>query len=179
MPILHDVNEVRVVGQDVLDVSSQRVCACLDSPEGNVEMRPSQGRIHSPRFIDGWEVLAPHAEALVVLDQLLFALLAFDLHTDTNLRPVATEPLGLEGFQPLMHMRYIRRCTIPVQTGHDEAPRFNLLGLWENCPSAHRLVHSMRKFAPFCQCRRAPPRPSALRSSSFPEGHEVHKDRGR
>ena len=88
MSLGHDLLEVRLV-RERLEVPNWRLCACLEAPEGQVEVRGCQGAVQYILLTDGRHVRVALSELLVVGDQFLLHLRIRELNADARLRSVA------------------------------------------------------------------------------------------
>ena len=101
MPILDNLAKAVLLHQG-RDVSCWRADATGQDPEGQVEVRPSDGPVHRLRLIDGRQQRRSCGEPSVVLDESRLALDTGVLHADAHRRPRAVEALGGEALEDLV-----------------------------------------------------------------------------
>ena len=120
----------------------------LDEPEGDVEVRTSQGPIHlSSSTNDRRQQLAVLGEPQVVLQELPLASLSSVHHTDANSRPGPVVPLELEALQDReVNVFHVRRSSKPVEGRHKDQTGHDLLGLRVQALLGQGGLHTSCKF---------------------------------
>ena len=127
--------EGRVPRQEVREVTCRRRPACLEDPEGEVEVRPGEGPVEGLRLVheghEGRTLREPH----VVVEEVLPALLALELHANPHLRPGPVEALRQEALEdPMVQVHDIGRSSVAVQRGNEDRARVQLFRLPEEDP---------------------------------------------
>ena len=92
----------QVAFHEVREVRGWRPDATGQDPEGQVEVRPSDGPVHHLRLIDGRQQRRTCGEPSVVLDEFRFAFDRRVFHADAHRRPREVEALGGKALEDLV-----------------------------------------------------------------------------